>query len=200
VPGVNPYVNAVLPTIGIACARLLGTTIRTPFDVIKVRLQVEGNVKNAHQHRNTLSAFKSMWRMEGVRGFLQFVPIAIMRDAPFSFLYFTSYEMFKNVQRSIFYRSVTGQPVDISALQAWNHFLAGALAGAFSSSLTIPFDVVKTRLQTQATLEKQRYSGVIDAFKTIWREEGIRGLTRGLRARIMYITPGTNLMLNNSWY
>src|SRR5687768_9731091 len=110
-----------------------------------------------------------------------------MRDAPFAFFYFTSYELFKNAQRSLLYKSSTDQPVDISALKSWNHFVAGALAGAFSSTLTIPFDVVKTRLQTQATLNKQRYSGLIDAFKTIWREEGIRGLTRGLRARIVYI-------------
>jgi hypothetical protein len=35
---------------------------------------------------------------------------------------------------------------------AYNHLLAGALAGGCAATCTIPFDVVKTRLQTLATL------------------------------------------------
>ena len=47
---------------------------------------------------------------------------------------------------------------------------AGAGAGAITGIATTPLDVVKTRLMTQGA--KRTYSGVLDAFGKIWREEG----------------------------
>lgn len=47
-----------------------------------------------------------------------------------------------------------------------------------ATALTIPFDVIKTRLQTQAILGEQKYRGVVHTAATIIREEGYRGLTR----------------------
>ena len=46
----------------------------------------------------------------------------MLRDFPFAFFYFTSYEVFKNIQRSALYHPNT----DIDKLKAYNHFLAGA--------------------------------------------------------------------------
>ena len=44
-----------------------------------------------------------------------------------------------------------------------------------------PTDVVKVRFQAQARSSGvgRRYNGTIDAYKTIAKEEGIRGLWRG---------------------
>lgn len=64
--------------IGISLARVLGTTIRTPFDVLKVRLQVQGSnnydftyshelgsLKSGIQYKNSLQAIRSLWKTEG---------------------------------------------------------------------------------------------------------------------------------------
>uniref|UniRef100_A0A0A9G1A4 Uncharacterized protein n=1 Tax=Arundo donax TaxID=35708 RepID=A0A0A9G1A4_ARUDO len=56
---------------------------------------------------------------------------------------------------------------------------------------TTPFDVVKTRVQLQALSPVIKYEGVLHALKEIFRQEGLRGLYRGLTPRLaMYISQG----------
>lgn len=59
----------------------------------------------------------------------------------------------------------------------------GLLAGAIGILVANPTDVVKVRLQAQlrsTNNEPARYKGSIDAYRLIVREEGWRGLYRGL--------------------
>lgn len=42
-----------------------------------------------------------------------------------------------------------------------------------------PTDVVKVRFQAQTVGSRKRYSGTMDAYRTIARDEGIRGLWKG---------------------
>jgi len=178
------YQDAIIPLAAGGTARLFGTAFRTPFDLIKQRLQVQGTLKEK-QYTGPIDALKKVWKYEGVRGlFTGYIP-SLFRDVPFAALYFCTYETMKSAQ----YR-LTGRP-----LTSKNHLLAGATAGAIGSCATIPFDVVKTRLQTQATLPRheQRYKGVIPTLKLIYKEEGARGLTRGLIPRLIYIVPTSSI-------
>ncbi len=56
----------------------------------------------------------------------------------------------------------------------------GALACALTHGAVIPFDVVKTRLQT----DPDRYSGLIDGTLTIAKSEGLQGFTLGAQATL----------------
>lgn len=71
------------------------------------------------------------------------------------------------------------------------HFSSGAIAGAIATCLTISGDVVKTRLQTQSRLGTEEYTGIIDAYKKIYKTEGIKGLHKGLGPRLLYIMPAS---------
>ena len=61
--------------------------------------------------------------------------------------------------------------------------LAGCTTGAMAVTFAQPTDVVKVRFQAQVSLPEngpvKRYSGTIEAYKTIAREEGIKGLWKG---------------------
>lgn len=59
--------------------------------------------------------------------------------------------------------------------------LAGCTTGAMAVALAQPTDVVKVRFQAQArsSAHARRYCSTIDAYKTIGKEEGIRGLWKG---------------------
>ncbi|GAW12989.1 hypothetical protein ANO14919_023650 [Xylariales sp. No.14919] len=92
-------------------------------------------------------------------------------------------------------------------LQRWaagasdTHFnaLSGAVGGFTSGVVTCPLDVIKTKLQAQGgflPVSKGRhvghhkvYSGLIGTGGLIWREEGIRGLYRGLGPIVMGYLP-----------
>jgi len=68
----------------------------------------------------------------------------------------------------------------------------GGVSGCTAAMFTTPFDVVKTRLQTQVALGGAlRYRGLVAMFRGIVTEEGAAGLYRGLAPRLLiYMTQG----------
>jgi solute carrier family 25 folate transporter 32 len=75
--------------------------------------------------------------------------------------------------------------------------LCGASAGVASGIVTCPLDVIKTRLQAQGSFRPRPYSGparvvykgLTGTARTIWREDGIRGLYRGLGPMLLGYIP-----------
>ncbi|KJR89174.1 solute carrier family 25 (mitochondrial folate transporter), member 32 [Sporothrix schenckii 1099-18] len=87
--------------------------------------------------------------------------------------------------------------------------LAGAVGGFTSGVFTCPLDVIKTKLQAQggfAAMHRQAtatgaaaaaagqshhrlYNGLVGTARVIWRDEGVRGLYRGLGPIIMGYLP-----------
>lgn len=77
--------------------------------------------------------------------------------------------------------------------------LCGAGAGIASGVVTCPLDVIKTKLQAQggfATRKNGRvspssaaYSGMIGTARVIWRDEGLRGMYRGLNPMLLGYLP-----------
>lgn len=59
--------------------------------------------------------------------------------------------------------------------------LAGCTTGAMAVAVAQPTDVVKVRFQAQvsAGAGNKRYQGTMDAYRTIAKEEGFRGLWKG---------------------
>lgn len=65
-----------------------------------------------------------------------------------------------------------------------HHMIAGVGAGLFSKSILQPLDLVKTRLQVQRARPTKAgshfYKGVVNAFGTIVKREGVLALYTGL--------------------
>ena len=76
--------------------------------------------------------------------------------------------------------------------------LAGGAAGAVSGFVSCPLDVIKTKLQAQGGFKSTTeglqaasaaYRGVSGTAATIWKEEGIRGMYRGLGPMLLGYIP-----------
>lgn len=77
--------------------------------------------------------------------------------------------------------------------------LAGAAGGFASGVVTCPLDVIKTKLQAQGGFRSQNgaahaptaivYRGMVGTARIIWREEGVRGMYRGLGPIILGYLP-----------
>uniref|UniRef100_A0A5B6ZQX0 Putative Mitochondrial substrate carrier family protein n=1 Tax=Davidia involucrata TaxID=16924 RepID=A0A5B6ZQX0_DAVIN len=80
---------------------------------------------------------------------------------------------------------------------------AGAISGGISRTVTSPLDVIKIRFQVQlepttswALLRKDvygasKYTGMLQATKDIFREEGLRGFWRGNVPALLMVMPYT---------
>lgn len=101
-----------------------------------------------------------------------------------------------------------GRGDDPTFLQNWTtnasdtqfNAVAGAIGGFTSGVVTCPLDVAKTKLQAQGgfiAMSKGRhgehhprmYNGLVGTFKTIFKNEGIRGLYRGLGPIVLGYLP-----------
>ncbi|KAI9678079.1 MAG: hypothetical protein M1817_006023 [Caeruleum heppii] len=76
--------------------------------------------------------------------------------------------------------------------------LSGAVGGIASGIVTCPLDVIKTKLQAQGGFESYKpgevgshpaYRGLVGTAESIWREEGVRGMYRGLFPIILGYFP-----------
>jgi len=76
--------------------------------------------------------------------------------------------------------------------------ISGGLAGAVSGVVSCPLDVIKTKLQAQGgfrgrkesmSISAAAYRGVKGTAVTIWREEGIKGMYRGLGPMLLGYVP-----------
>jgi len=67
-------------------------------------------------------------------------------------------------------------------------FLAGGVAASTAHTLLVPIDVVKTRLQADAS----RYDGPADCVRQVWQQEGPGGFAQGIGATVTgYLVAGS---------
>lgn len=96
--------------------------------------------------------------------------------------------------------SVLG-PLEILSTRIPDYWVApfcGASAGVASGIVTCPLDVIKTKLQAQGGFArrggqvveaKTLYRGMLGTGRTIWKEDGIRGLYQGLGPMLLGYLP-----------
>jgi hypothetical protein len=80
----------------------------------------------------------------------------------------------------------------LSHQETLSNILAGTMAGFLASSLSVPMDVVKTRVQLSEGNE-----GIFRICKKIWISEGTKGFMRGYQSRVVIMTPlaATNFVI-----
>jgi len=116
----------------------------------------------------------------GLRGLYRGASACLLRDVPFSAIYFPAYS---NLKSGLFGESPEKK------LGVFPLLISGAIAGMPAAYLTTPCDVIKTRLQVKVRHGEVAYRGVTHAVITIAREEGLRAFFKGGPARIMRSSP-----------
>ncbi|XP_028672887.1 electrogenic aspartate/glutamate antiporter SLC25A13, mitochondrial [Erpetoichthys calabaricus] len=155
------------------CAGGSQVIFTNPLEIVKIRLQVAGEITTGPR----VSAL-SVLRDLGFFGLYKGAKACFLRDIPFSAIYFPCYAHTKAALAD-----------ENGHIGPGSLLLAGALAGMPAASLVTPADVIKTRLQVAARAGQTTYSGVIDCFRKILREEGPRALWKGAVARVFRSSP-----------
>jgi len=150
-----------------------------PLEIVKIRLQVQGEVAKTMEGVEKRSA---MWIVKnlGLVGLYKGASACLLRDVPFSGIYFPAYN---HLKRDFFGESQTKK---LGVLQL---LTAGAVAGMPAAYLTTPCDVIKTRLQVEARKGETKYTSLRHCAKSIYQEEGLRAFFKGGPARVLRSSP-----------
>lgn len=147
--------------------------------MIKQRMQVHQS-----EFRSVFTAINVVYRTEGLGAFYVSYPTTLTMTVPFTAVQFTVYEQIKKVLNP------KGEYSPVT------HMIAGGVAGGVAAGVTTPLDVAKTLLQTRGTsqdFEIRRLGGMMDAFRVVWRRNGIKGFGRGISPRILTHMPSNAL-------
>ncbi|KAA8495048.1 putative mitochondrial carrier [Porphyridium purpureum] len=185
-----------------AGAEVVALSTYVPSEVIAKRMQVAQMQSSAHRHSyaSAYQAFRTILRLEGVRGLYAGTLSTAVRDVPFTALQLTCFETLKRLV-GVSDANRQGRSSAGSAENAALGFVSGGLAAA----VTTPFDMAKTRLQTQVNVpssssrsssSSRRYRGVWHCVRTVFFEEGLRGVFSGLVARVLWVAPASAITLS----
>jgi solute carrier family 25 (mitochondrial aspartate/glutamate transporter), member 12/13 len=166
------------------CAGASQILVTNPMEIAKIRLQMQGETRRVLLSKGitplSSPGFAGVLRGLGFPGVYRGASACLMRDIPFSAIYFTSYAALKH-----YYLPSNGSE-HYNGLET---LLAGTAAAIPAALLTNPADVVKTRLQTIARPGETTYHGIDDCFRKILDEEGPIAFTRGGLTRVLRIAP-----------
>ncbi|KAI8085324.1 mitochondrial carrier domain-containing protein [Thamnidium elegans] len=169
---------------------LVGAVCTSPLDVVKTRLQstfyqqgIEKGLKQRHflvgHFIETGKLLVQIKQIEGIRGYFKGLGPNLIGVIPARAINFYTYGNGKK----FFTELNHGRETPIV------HLASAATAGILTSTATNPIWVIKTRLQLQG---KQRiYNNSLDCAVKILKQEGIKGLYRGMSASYLGVAEGT---------
>lgn len=160
----------------------LGAVIGNPTEVVLIRMQSDG-VKPKGRRANYRSAFDALIRISSNEGIF-----ALWSGANPTLIR----AMATNLGQLATFSETKHQLGKIEGISDQTRtIIASGTAGFFAAFLSLPFDFVKTRLQSQSkgANEPPRHKGMLDCFLTVAKNEGILRFYRGFGTYFMRIAP-----------
>lgn len=161
-----------------AFARTWAGFIMMPITVLKVRYE-----SSLYNYTSLFGASKDIFRTEGPKGFFAGFGATAVRDAPYAGLYVLFYEQSKRRLSGLAMKidETTGTNAKLSTSTSVGiNFISGVAAACLGTTVTNPFDAIKTRIQ----LMPDQYGNMLQAAKKMLAEEGTRSFFDGLGIRI----------------
>jgi solute carrier family 25 phosphate transporter 23/24/25/41 len=173
---------------GGAIAGVLSVCVTYPLDAARARLTVQGGLANT-AHTGIFNTLSTVVRAEGLRGVYRGVLPTIWGIAPYVGLNFTVFETL----RTTVPRNDNGEPDALYLLGC------GALAGACGQTAAYPMDILRRRFQLSTMRgDATEYTSTLGGLRTIVREEGVRGLYKGLAQNFIKVVPSIAIMFTSN--
>ncbi|XP_026883079.1 mitochondrial glutamate carrier 1 [Electrophorus electricus] len=169
--------------------------VTTPMEMLKIQLQDAGRI--AAQRKlmpqavspggpvevkspTAMQITRDLLRQKGIAGLYKGLGATLLRDVPFSIIYFPLFANLNNLGK----KGAEGPaPFYVS-------FISGCVAGSTAAVAVNPVDVIKTRLQSLTRgSQEDTYSGVTDCIRKILHNEGPAAFLKGAYCRALVIAP-----------
>ncbi|KAM4598177.1 mitochondrial glutathione transporter SLC25A39 isoform 2-T3 [Polymixia lowei] len=177
-----------IPLLAGGLARLGAVTVISPLELVRTKMQSRrlsySELRVCIRSAVAQDGWLSLWRGWGP---------TVLRDVPFSALYWFNYELVK---------AQLCEQNQMSQANFSISFTSGAISGTVAAILTLPFDVVKTRRQIQLGemetlgVPLKRTTSTWHIMKEICAESGYRGLFAGFLPRVIKVAPACAVMIS----
>ncbi|EEY53269.1 Mitochondrial Carrier (MC) Family [Phytophthora infestans T30-4] len=155
------------------------TAITVPEN-IKCKLQFQRGHLGEGRYHGPWDCLMKVGKEEGITGLFRGYSALLLRDVPFSFFFFGSYQAFTSGSAKLL-GNESKNDLNPAAILA-----SGGLAGATSWGIMFPVDVLKSRMQTASSTGPLSLRG---AFRAVYSEFGIHGFYRGWSAAVLRAFP-----------
>ncbi|XP_044740347.1 mitochondrial carrier protein Rim2 [Chrysoperla carnea] len=183
------FFNTVLPpdtpivhVSSACCAGFTASTATNPIWFVKTRLQLD-----KANELTAMQCIRKIYRQSGIRGFYKGITASYMGISE-TVIHFVIYEAVK--ARLIAHR--TRQNLDDRSSKDFLEFMAaGAFSKTIASCIAYPHEVARTRLREEGS----RYHSFWQTLGLVWKEEGMRGVYRGLGTQLVRQIPNTAILM-----
>lgn len=183
-----------------ACAGIVTGTATNPIWLVKTRLQLDKATHadgHGRQYKNAFDCTMQTIRKEGIRGLYRGLTASYLGVTE-STLQWMMYEQMKlSLARREARVAASGKPPTTwDQTVAWTGKLGAAGAAKFVAALiTYPHEVIRTRLRQAPQQDgRQKYTGLVQCFRLIWKEEGMAALYGGLVPHMFRVVPSAAIM------
>eukprot|EP00980_Cylindrotheca_fusiformis_P010873 scaffold2470_cov114-Cylindrotheca_fusiformis.AAC.2 len=199
------------PAFAGAAARFVASLSTAPFELLRT-IQAS-RASSDHPAPGMIAEFRSIVRNDGFLSLYKGLFPTLVRDVPFSAIYWLGIEKCRRRWASL--DSDSGGVVSTQT-QGARALFNGTVSGLVASACTTPLDVIKTRQQLQTnpvlTMEsaapgcdhsgyiayqQNRRAGALYLLLEILREEGVKGLWKGNVARMTKVAPACACMISS---
>ncbi|MCJ1291567.1 hypothetical protein MMC34_003112 [Xylographa carneopallida] len=165
-----------------AFAGIANSVISGPIEHVRIRLQTQPHGA-ARLYSGPIDCIRKLSAHEGVlKGLYRGEAVTILREAQAYGVWFLTFEYLMNADAA---RNGIERK-EISSLKVAGY---GGLAGEALWLASYPFDVVKSKMQSDGFGKDMRYKGMRDCFAQTYRTEGMRGFWKGIGPTLLRAMP-----------
>jgi solute carrier family 25 carnitine/acylcarnitine transporter 20/29 len=169
-----------------AFAGVTNTVLSAPIEHVRIRLQTQPHGA-ARLYSGPLDCIRKLSQEGVLSGLYRGGAVTILREAQAYGVWFLTYEYLMNAdaKRNNIQRDQISTP---------KVAFYGGLAGEMLWLASYPFDVVKSKMQTDGFKDKMVYKNMRDCFAKTYRAEGLGGFWKGIfptLLRAMPVSAGT---------
>lgn len=191
----NGEESAWIHLISAANAGIVTSTATNPIWLVKTRLQLDK--ATSKQYKNSWDCIKTVLQKEGFKGLYKGLTASYLGSIE-STLQWVLYEQMKSmISEKALKREQDGETrTKFDKFLEWSARSGSAgFAKFIASMITYPHEVIRTRLR-QAPLEngQPKYTGLIQCFKLIVKEEGLASMYGGLTPHLLRTVPNSIIM------
>lgn len=188
-PDATDLTAVAAPMLAGCISRTASVTVISPLELVRTKLQSREN----YRYSELFPIIRNAVKQEGILSLWRGLSPMLLRDVPFSMIYWLGFEQCKIMLLA---------RMDYSPVVP---FIAGSISGAIAAALTTPLDVVKTHMQVELG-EAMANTGrmislgtgsIVQVMQKVIEQHGYRGLFAGFVPRCVKVAPACAIMITS---